>query len=207
MVKNFYYETKYQKIKPLVILNINRPNGSKAQYLSIRVKSDNDKQMISELARIWDQYSMNIPFDYTFLDKRYEAMYSNEIYLKKLFFGFSILSIFIACLGLLGLVTYMIQQRTKEMGIRKTFGASTYKIVLLLAKNLMKWILISNVLAWPLAWYFFDQWLNKFAYRCDILWWYFPVAGILSLFIAIIPVSYQTIKSASTNPIDSLRYE
>ena len=207
VVKNFHYETKHQKVKPLAIRNINKPGGSRTQYLSVRIKSDDDAYMISELNQIWNKYSSKIPFDYTFLDKRYDAMYANEIYMKKLFLGFSVLSVFIACLGLLGMVSFITQHRTKEIGIRRTFGASVSKVIILLSTGFAKWIIMANIIAWPLAWFIFDRWLSQFSYRTEINWWYFLVAAVTSLFIAMTTISYNTFKVAKSNPIEALKYE
>jgi putative ABC transport system permease protein len=126
---------------------------------------------------------------------------------KKLFLAFSFLAIFIACLGLLGLASYMAQQKTKEIGIRKTFGASALNITLLLSRNFTKWVVIANLIAWPIAWYFFNNWLNSFTERSKLAWWYFVLAAAVSVLIALLTVGYQTIKAAKSNPIDALRYE
>lgn len=206
VVKNIHYESKHQKVHPMAIFNANNSNGNLA-YITVRIDPGNYNQMIKSLTNIWDKYAGGIPIDYTFLDKQYDSLYNNEMQTKKLFLAFSFLAIFIACLGLLGLASFMAQQKTKEIGIRKTFGASALTIIVLLSKSFTKWVVIANLLAWPLAWYFFDNWLNNFEERTAILWWYFALAAIISFIIALITVSYQTIKSANANPIDCLRYE
>lgn len=206
VVKNIRYESKHQKVHPMAIMNMNTPKAS-PRYITVKVIAGDYKQIIKSLTTIWDKYSASIPIDYTFLDKQYDSLYNNEMQTKKLFLAFSFLAIFIACLGLLGLASFMAQQKTKEIGIRKTFGASIWTITLLLSKNFTKWVVIANIIAWPLAWYFFDNWLNNFEERCQILWWYFVLAALISFVIAWGTVSYQTLKSASANPIDALRYE
>ncbi len=206
VVKNIRYESKHQKVHPMAILNMNTPNRNPS-FITVRVSPGDYSQMIQSLTTVWDTYSPGIPIDYTFLDKQYESLYNNEMQTKKLFLAFSFLAIFIACLGLLGLASFMAQQKTKEIGIRKTFGASVLTISLLLSKSFFKWVVIANLLAWPLAWYFFDNWLNNFEERGQILWWYFALAALISFLIAWITVSYQTLKAAKANPIDSLRYE
>lgn len=206
VVKNIRYESKHQKVHPMAILNMNTPNAN-PRYITVRVLSGDYNKMINSLTAVWDKYSPSIPIDYTFLDKQYDSLYNNEMQTKKLFLAFSFLAIFIACLGLLGLASFMAQQKTKEIGIRKTFGASVWTITLLLSKNFTKWVIIANLIAWPLAWYFFDNWLNNFEERCQILWWHFALAALISFIIAWVTVSYQTIKTANSNPIDSLRYE
>jgi putative ABC transport system permease protein len=163
--------------------------------------------MITGIRQVWDSYSPSIPFEYLFLDRQYDQLYRNEEQTRKLFLAFSFLVIFIACMGLLGLVTFIAHQKIKEIGIRKAFGATSFSISVLLSRYLTKWILLANIIAWPLSWYFFDRWLNHFAYRTPIEWWYFLLAGLLSLFIALVTLSYQTVKSALMNPVEALKYE
>ncbi|MBU1011606.1 MAG: ABC transporter permease [Bacteroidetes bacterium] len=206
VVKNIHYESKHQKIHPMAILNNNSRNNFSG-YLTVRVSSDNVAQMITGLTDIWDKHAQGIPIDYNFLDKQYDALYDNEMQTKKLFLAFSFLAIFIACLGLLGLASYMAQQKTKEIGIRKTFGASMTNITLLLSKSFSKWVIIANIIAWPIAWYFFNNWLNNFTEREELAWWYFALAAVISIFIALLTIGYQTISASKANPIDSLRYE
>ncbi|MBU1014544.1 MAG: ABC transporter permease [Bacteroidetes bacterium] len=207
VVENFHYESKHQKIHPMAFMAIGAPLSERGYYLSVRVVSDNYTKMIAELSNIWENYSPGVSIDYTFLDEQYDSLYKNEMQTKKLFLAFSFLTIFIACLGLLGLASYMIQQKTREIGIRKTFGASATTIIWLLSKGFAKWIIIANIIAWPLAWYLFDNWLNNFAERCPLSWWYFALATIISLLIAWITIAYQTIKASKANPIDELRHE
>ncbi len=206
VVKNLHYESKHQKIHPMAILNINSTDRNSG-YLTVRVGAGNKTKMIADLTSIWNQYSPTVPIDYAFLDKQYDSLYENEMQTKKLFLAFSFLAIFIACLGLIGLASYMAQQKTKEIGIRKTFGASAINITYLLSRNFTKWVLIANIIAWPIAWYFFNNWLNSFTERGELFWWYFALAAVVSIFIALITVGYQTIKASKSNPIDSLRYE
>ncbi len=208
VVKNIHYESKHQRVHPMAIFNTNSPYAyGRSGYISVRVNSGDYNLIIRKLSSIWDKYSSGIPFEYSFLDKQYDSLYKNEMQTKKLFLAFSFLAIFIACLGLLGLASFMAQQKTKEIGIRKTFGASAFTIAILLSKSFTKWVVIANLLAWPLAWYFFNNWLNNFEERTVIAWWYFALAATISFFIAWLTVSYQTIKAANANPINSLRYE
>ncbi len=206
VVKNIHYESKHQKVHPMAILNINR-RSNPSGYLSVKVASGDYSRILKDLTNIWDKYSPSVPIDYSFFDEQYNSLYANEMQTKKLFLSFSFLAIFIACLGLLGLASYIAQQKTKEIGIRKTFGASAATITLLLSKGFSKWVVVANIIAWPLAWYFFDNWLNNFNYRTEIHWWYFALATVVSFLIAWITVSYQTIKASRANPVDALRYE
>jgi putative ABC transport system permease protein len=147
------------------------------------------------------------PFRYRFMDESFNNMYNNEQRVGKIAFTFAVLAIIIACLGLFGLATYMAEQRTKEIGIRKVLGASVQGIVQLLSIDFLKLVAISFVFAAPAAWYFMNRWLQDFAYRINISWWVFAVAGVLAIVIALVTVSYQAIKAALANPVQSLRTE
>ena len=136
-----------------------------------------------------------------------QLLESFEKQTRKLFAIFSFLAIFIACLGLFGLSSFIADRRTKEIGIRKILGASVPKIVTILNKSFVKWVLLANLFAWPAAWYVMNRWLQNFAYRIDLSWWMFVLAAVLALLIALIIISFQTVKAALKNPVDSLRYE
>jgi putative ABC transport system permease protein len=145
--------------------------------------------------------------EYKFLDENFEQMYTTEDKLKSLLFIFTAIAIFIGCLGLFGLAAYTAERRKKEVGIRKVLGASTESMVLLLSKDFIKLVVISLLIASPVAWYFMNKWLQDFAYRIHISWWVFTVTAILALGIAFITVSFQAIKAALANPVKSLRTE
>jgi putative ABC transport system permease protein len=127
--------------------------------------------------------------------------------MQKIFIIFSSLSVLVACLGLLGLVSFTSEIRTKEIGIRKVLGASTGSVIVLLSREFIKWILLANVVAWPLAWFMMNKWLQNFAYRVNIGWFVFILAAIVTMFIAIFTFIFQTVKTACADPVDSLRYE
>ena len=155
----------------------------------------------------WKQFSPDFPFDYHFLDQSFDQLYRSEKRLNEIFGTFSMLAILIACLGLFGLAAYATQERTKEMGIRKVLGASVPQVVNLIASDFLKLVLIANVIAWPLAYYAMQEWLQNFAYRINIGLWIFVLSGILALVIALLTVSSQAIRAATANPVESLRYE
>ena len=167
------------------------------------------KKSIEEIGDKWTEIEPGFPFDYTFLDQSYDELYYAEQRIGKLFVYFSVIAIFIACLGLFGLASFMTEQRTKEIGVRKTFGASTLVLSFMMIKDFTLWVLISNIIAWPLAFYFFNRWLQAFAFRINMFeeWYIFPLAGIVSFSIAILTVVYQVLKAANSNPIDALKYE
>ena len=148
-----------------------------------------------------------MPFSYKFMDDSFSEVYKAEQQVGTLALSFSILAIFVACLGLFGLATFLAEQKTKEIGVRKVLGASVPSILLMLSKEFIKWIVIANIIAWPLAYYFMNKWLQEFAYRIEIGWWIFALSGIIAIIIALLTVSIQAIKAATANPIKSLRYE
>ncbi len=207
VVKDLCYESKHQKVMPMGIVNIDGPFGLQPGSVAVRVSPGDYREMLSGIESIWDEYSPAVPFKYSFFEKDYDNLYINEMQTRKLFLAFSFLAVFIACLGLLGLASFLLQQKTKEIGVRKAFGASTISISLLFSRNFTKWVLLANLIAWPVAWYFFDNWLNNFAYRTGLSWWFFVLAGIVSLAIALVTVSYQTVRAASGKPVEALRYE
>jgi len=146
-------------------------------------------------------------FSYSFLDTDYNNMYKAEERTGKLFSTFAVFAIFIACLGLFGLVTYAAEQRIKEIGVRKVLGASVGSIVAMLSKDFTKLVLVASLIAFPVSWWAMNRWLQSFAYRINIHWWVFVVAGIAAMMIALITVSFQAIKAAIANPVKSLRSE
>jgi len=148
-----------------------------------------------------------MPFDYAFMDESFDNMYREEQRVGKVALTFAILAVFIACLGLFGLATYMAEQRTKEIGVRKVLGASVSGIVSMLSTDFIRLVFVSFILAVPFAWWAMHNWLQEFAYRIQISWWVFVLAGILALLIALMTVSFQAIRAAIANPIKSLRTE
>ena len=175
--------------------------------VSAKLTGKNLPATISAIESKWKQYIPKRPFSYFFLDQFFDRQYRSEERFGKLFFNFSILAIAISCLGLLGLASYSTFQRTREIGIRKVLGASTPRIVNMLSVDFMKLVLISFLIASPVAWFFMYKWLKNFAYRIDIQWWVFLLSGILAMFIALTTISFQAIKAAITNPVKSLRSE
>ncbi|WP_247236749.1 permease prefix domain 2-containing transporter [Telluribacter sp. SYSU D00476] len=203
VVKDFHYKSLHQKIEPLV-LHVHEP----AYYTMVaRVRPEKMAAALDFLKTEWEARAPEFPFEYEILDQQFAKFYDSEQIFKKLFLLFTSLSIFIACLGLLGLATFMAQQRTKEIGIRKVMGASVAGIVMLLSKDFLKLVMVGIIIASPLAWYFMNQWLQSFSYRVDIAWWIFGLAGLLVVGVALLTVSFQSIKAALMNPIQSLRSE
>jgi len=203
VVRDFHVESLHKKIEPLYIEN--EPSGF--GYISIRVRPRNVSGTMDFLRKKWKEFVSSGTFDYAFLDKSFDSQCKEEERLSTIFSYFTLFAIFIACLGLFGLASFTAEQRTKEIGIRKVLGASVHGIVILLSKEFTKWVLVANIVAWPVAYYVMNKWLQYFAYRINVGVWIFILAGALALIIALLTVSYQAIKSALANPVEALRYE
>lgn len=176
-------------------------------YLSVRIAGSDYQKIIKTLREGWEEYVPAIPFEYEVLDKHYEGIYENEKQTRSLLYIFAVIAIFISCLGLFGLASFMAERRTKEIGVRKTNGATTSHILKLLSLDFTKWVLLANIIAWPITWFAMNKWLESFAYRVDIPIWIFGVAGILAFLIALATVSFHAIRASRQNPGMSLRYE
>jgi putative ABC transport system permease protein len=203
VMKNFHFRSLQEKIKPLSM----RVELRNLNLVSVKVAGGNVKGTLAAIEAKWKELIPARPFSYFFLDEFFDRQYRAEQRFGKLFFNFAILAIFISCLGLLGLASYSTYQRTREIGIRKVLGATTSGIVNMLSKDFMKLVAISFVIATPLAWYFMHKWLENFAYKIDIQWWVFLLAGVLAMVVAISTISFQAIKAALSNPVKSLRSE
>jgi putative ABC transport system permease protein len=205
IVKDFNFMSLHEAIQPLVIYPY-KP-GSNGDYLSVKIKPGAFAGTISFLKNTWRKYAGNEALDYSPLDKNLENLYTADISVGKLISAFSTLAILIACLGLFGLVTFITEQKTKEIGIRKVLGASISEIIIMLSKEFAKWVLIANIVAWPAAYYLMNNWLKEFAYRINIAPWVFIISGALALVIALLTVSANAVKAATANPVKSLKYE
>ena len=203
IVKDFNFSSLRQNITPLVLVMDKdwRPS------LSIRVNSNNLALIISQIKTKWEALAPNQQFDYSFMDEDFDAIYRTEQRVGKLFIIFTIFTLIIACLGLFGLAAYAAEQRNKEIGIRKVLGASLSTVIALLSKDFIKLVLISIAIATPLAWLAMHKWLEGFAYRQNIQWWVLVVTGLGAILIAFITISFQAVKAALVNPVESLRSE
>ena len=202
VVKDFHFESLRQNIGPLCMRL-----GNSTGTISFKVTAASTAGLIDQIENKWKTMAPELPFSYRFLDDSFNNMYQNEQRVGSLAITFAVLAILIACLGLFGLVTYMAEQRTKEIGIRKVLGASISNVVTMISKDFLILVAISCVIAFPLAWYAMDKWLADYAYRIDIEWWIFLVAGLMALAIALLTISFQAIKAAIANPVKSLRTE
>jgi hypothetical protein len=203
VVKDFHHTSMKMKIEPAVFFH--NPNWFWLVY--VKTNGKDNAGAIAATEKLWKQYNAEYPFEYQFLDSSFDAMYKTEQRTGKLFTAFSIVAIFISCLGLFGLATFTAQQRVKEIGIRKVMGASVDEIIVLLSKDFLKLIVMALVIAVPASYFGMQNWLNDFAYRIPIDWTVFVVAAGISLVIAFLTISFQTIKAAMGNPVESLRTE
>lgn len=203
VVKDFNYISLHNTVEPLTL-----PFEAYAsRYMSLKVKGENLPATLAQIESVWKELAPHRPFIYSFLDADFNKQYESDFRFRQIFTTFSVLAILIACLGLLGLATYTAEQRTKEIGIRKVLGANIGSIVGLLSKDFIKLVLIAIAVATPLAWYAMNKWLEGFAYQVPIHWWIFLIAGALSIVVALLTISFQSIKAAMMNPVKSLKSE
>ncbi|MBW3544280.1 MAG: hypothetical protein KY428_01555 [Bacteroidetes bacterium] len=205
VVKDFNFRSLHNRVEPLALRYA--PPGGALTKLSLGIQSENLPATLAELEQLWGNLVPHYPFLYSFLDESFNQQYQADLRFGQVFSVFAGLAIFIACLGLLGLVTYTAQQRTKEIGIRKVLGASVFSIVSLLSRDFLKLVLVAAIIAFPVAWYAMNKWLEDFPYRIDIPLWVFLAAGVVSAMVAFLTISYQAIKAARANPIKNLRTE
>jgi putative ABC transport system permease protein len=207
VMKDFNFSSLHENINPFMIMN---PPQSDPQYLSnmiIAVNTRDYENFLNKVSAAWKSMIPSAPFEYAFLDEQVQKQYSSEIKLSRIINAFTLIAILICCLGLFGLAAFTAERRTKEIGIRKVLGATVPGIVSLLSREFLMLVLISVVIASPIAWYAMNRWLGDFAYRINISWWIFLVAGVIAVIIAFITVSFQALRAALSNPVNSLRNE
>ncbi|MGD9346110.1 MAG: ABC transporter permease [Candidatus Aminicenantes bacterium] len=206
VIEDGHFHSLHQKIQPIGIRHISA-GGTSTRFLSIRLNPGNVRKTLAFLKDKWKEFVPDRPFEYIFLDEDLDFLYKTDWRTGQLMTAFSILSVIIACLGLFGLVAFSAEQRTKEIGIRKVLGASSARIVFSYSKEFTKWVILSNAIAWPIAYYAMSKWLENFAYRTAIGLWTFVLAAVLALLIALITITFQVVRASMANPVDSLRYE
>jgi putative ABC transport system permease protein len=206
VIRDFHFESMHQSIVPLVLVMF-PPSSPYFNNLSVKFSGTNTVKSLSHIENTWKKFLPEIPYEYSFLDENFDKLYEAEQIQGNIFTAFSCIAILIACLGLFGLSAFTISQRVKEIGVRKVLGADVSGIVALLSKEFLILVLVAALIAFPIAWYSMHNWLKDFAYRVDIKWWVFLVAGFTALTIALITVSFQAIKAAMANPVKVLRSE
>ena len=203
VTKDYHFESLHQKVAPIVMFN----QPGRLGKVSVHVSGGNIQQAVSHIEKVWKSQFLQVPFNYEFLDQRFGKLYATEQTQQMLFGIFAGVAIFISCLGLLGLSMFMAELRTKEIGVRKVLGASVGSIITLLSQDFLKLVVIAIVIASPIAWYGMHTWLQDFAYHTEINWWVFALAGIISIGIALLTVSFHSLKAALMNPVKSLKME
>jgi len=205
IVEDFHFRSLHDVIEPTIMF-IGKNNN---RFLNVKLNPGDHQQNLQMIGDKWKEIEASMPFDYYFLDEDFNRLYKAEQRVGEIFIHFTFIAIIIACLGLFGLASYNAEQKKKEIGIRKALGSSVQHIVLMLSRQFSKWVLIANVIAWPVAYYFMSEWLGNFAYSIQILdkWWIFIISAMAALTIALITVSYQAIKAALINPVDAIKYE
>jgi putative ABC transport system permease protein len=207
VVRDFNTQSLHREIRPFVLMPIEPVSQWMSNFMYIKIGSENIAQTIGLIGTKIRDLVPNDPFVHYFLDEEMQKLYSAEQLTGRLTRYVSFLAIFISCLGLLALASFSVERRTKEIGIRKVLGSSVSQIIFMLTKDFTKWVILANVIAWPLAYFILTKWLENFAFRIGIQWWIFLLAGTMGLVVAIVVVSYQTIRAATTNPVKALRYE
>ena len=208
VLKNAHFRSLHVEIEPHVFFFLSDVSEA-TQYgvVLIKINGNKTEEALEKIRGVWANINPISPFEYHFLDQKYDSLYRKEKKIGTILNTFTLFAIVISCLGLFGLASFLTEQRTSEIGIRKVLGASESGIVFLLSKQFTKWVLIANLFAWPAAYFVMNEWLKSFAYRINIGIWVFVLSGMLAVGIAIVTVSYQALKAARANPIDSLRYE
>jgi putative ABC transport system permease protein len=203
IVKNIHNVSLHQEIRPAFYVQF----PYFYNYLIINMNNENIQNTVGFIQDVYRKINPNYPFEFHFLNENIDQFYQTERQINSVIKYFTMLAIFISCLGLFGLSLFMAEQRTKEIGIRKTLGATVSNIVGLMSKDFLLLVAVSNLISWPVAYFIMNKWIQNFVYRIDIRLWIFALAAALALFIAFLTISFQTIKAASANPVDSLRYE
>ncbi|HWK08340.1 MAG TPA: ABC transporter permease [Puia sp.] len=205
IVKDFHFSSLHETVKPYML--ICDPNSPSLCTLMINCNTGNYKDLLTKIASVWQKEAPGVPFEYSFLDKEVQKQYETEITLSNIINCFTGMAILISCLGLFGLAAFSAEQRSKEIGVRKVLGASVSGIVQLLSADFLKLVGVALLISIPISWWAMHKWLQGFAYRVDLHWWMFALSGLLAIVIALLTVSFHTIKAATVNPVKSLRTE
>ena len=203
ILKNFHVHSFHTAIQPLLIFR----NGE-TNCIELAVKTDGNNDEVAAFAKqVWNEVIPTGLFDYQLLDDRISTFYDKESKQAKAVFFFAFLAIFLSIIGLMGYVAIITLKRTKEIGVRRVSGATVAEILAMLNSDFIKWLAIAVLIATPIAWYAMHQWLQGFAYKTELSWWVFALAGVLALAVALLTVSLQSWRAATRNPVESLRYE
>lgn len=204
VLKDVHVNSLNQSIPPMIYLY---KRNAYPQYMSLRVQLGKEKEAMAIIGKEWEKLSEGKPLDSFVVAERFQQMYGSEERLSKIIGAFCLIAVFLSCFGLLAYTASMAQNRTKEIGIRKVNGAKVSEILTMLNKDFIKWIAIAFVVACPISYYAINKWLENFAYKTTLSWWIFALAGVLALGIALLTVSWQSLRAATRNPVEALRYE
>jgi len=209
VVKNFNVNSLHNNLVPfaLILVNDEWVGNSQLKYIAIKAKASQLLQAITFMKLIWEKYDQEHPFEFSFLKNKIDLMYNNENKLGRFMGLFALLMFLISSIGILGLSAFMTTSRTKEIGIRKILGSSNFQIIKLISLSFLRLILVANLLAWPIAYWALNVWLNAFISRTEVIWWYFPLSGAISLFFSLSMVIFHAYRSAQAKPVQALRYE
>jgi putative ABC transport system permease protein len=207
VIRNYHHLSLREKIEPVIYFPLPQTYFRRGYFLSLRIEGQSIGPAISSIAEKWKQIFPGQPLEYTFLDDEFNSQYDEDRRFGQVFGLSSLLAILIACLGLFGLASFSAERRTREIGIRRVFGASVPEITGMLTGEFLRWVLLANLIAWPVTWMIMSRWLQRFAYRTTIGIWPLGLAAFFTLVIALVTVSYKAVRSAAANPADSIRYE
>jgi putative ABC transport system permease protein len=203
IIGDFHFKTLHKEIEPLFLYI----REEEPRYLGVKLNTNDIAGSVAFIKHQWNNIVPDSPFEYFFYDSYYDQLYKKEALFGKIIFIFSLIAILIACMGLFGLAAFFSERRTKEIGIRKVNGAVVAEILKMLNKEFIKWVVMSFIIATPVSWYIMHKWLQTFAYKTELSWWIFCLAGILAMGIALLTVSWQSWRAATRNPVEALRYE
>jgi putative ABC transport system permease protein len=207
IIDNFHFESLHRDVMRMGYLLPEAIDSARKPYLLVKIRSQVTSDVLASLRKTWDSMSAGLPFEFTFLDDKVNNLYQNDNRAGRIVTIFSFLAIFVSCLGLFGLAAFVAEQRTKEIGVRKVLGAPLSNIMWLLTGQFVKWVIVANLIAWPVGYWIMNRWLQGFAFRASLTIWIFLVSGLAALSIAALTVSSQVIKAALANPAESLKYE
>jgi putative ABC transport system permease protein len=203
IIKDFHFKSLHSELEPIFLYI----RDSTSNYLAVKLNTTDISGSLEYIQKLWNKMLPDSPFEYFFYDNFYDQLYKKETLFGKIIFIFSTIAILIACMGLFVLAAFFSEKRTKEIGIRKVNGAEITEVITMLNSEFVKWVLIAFIIATPVAWYAMHKWVQSFAYKTELSWWIFGLAGITALGIALLTVSWQCWKAATRNPVEALRYE
>jgi putative ABC transport system permease protein len=207
VIDDFHFESLHRDVRPMGYLLPEAVSSTRKPYLLVKVRSARTTEVLSHIGKAWTSLAAGLPFEFTFLDDRIDNLYQNDNRAGRIVSLFSVLAIFVSCLGLFGLAAYVTEQRTKEVGVRKILGARLSSVVWLHTRQFVKWVVVANLIAWPVGYWLMGRWLRGFAMRTSLDAGIFLLSGLAALAVAVVTVSFQVLRAARANPVDALRYE